>query len=216
MSKKKLPDHSLKAYSDSDPSIPVEFMGRVAKKFGFDSDFHLKDELEFAWFWYNTLSSNQESQYPIAETRELLDAFSVATWSLHNCISKFGPEERRLLGDSYQHLISREPSWPMTDEIETLARAADRALASIPKSKGGSQVKAETALARRLYDIYVRGTGQEATVSYSDIDECYPNPVVNFVCECMAVMGIPSEQRTNSAIGKKLSRIRSAKLENGS
>ena len=214
MSKRKeLPDHSIKAYSSSDPSIPPGFVERVTNQYGIASDFGLKEKLEFAWFWYNTLTST-EPHYPIAESRELLAALSSAAWLLHDCETKFGSRERRLLGTSFQHLIGREPPWSLLNESELLARAADHALASIPKSEGGSPTHAETALARHLYEIFKRGTGEDAPVSYSDLDdEHYADPVVDFVRECMAVMGI---ELTNSAVGKKLSRIRSAIRENKS
>ena len=203
--RKELPDHSNKAYADTNVTIPNEFIEHIAEKFRFDCNFDLEDELKIAWLWYNTAQSILDSRYPISETRELLSKFSASAWSLQNCLDKFGPEEHRLLEMGFYSLTNDEPQF---SQVVFLAQAADDALSSMPKSKGGSKLQAETPLTRRLYNVFTRGSTQKTTISYSDIEERYKGPVVDFACDCMKIMGVPKLKRTNLGIGKKLSRIR--------
>jgi hypothetical protein len=205
---RKLPDHSLKVRSGPDPTFPVEVAEKLAIEYGFEPDFDLAEELDWAWFWYDTYMKGIDDETTLEGTRKLLLTFQEYTSELNRCVQHFGPGERKILGEAYRHRFGNEPPWKvLDDELVRLSEGGCRALASVPKSRGGRKMHPDGFLARRLFRIYLRGTGDTTRVQYDREREEYTGRVVDFVCDCMSEIGVQDAYLNDIAMGKRIERF---------
>ena len=182
--KKSIPDNRPQAL-ESHYYHPTESdSSSIATKYGFVSDYALKEKLEFAFMIEESIRSYQQSETQPKEQRDMLKLLLNSASVIEEILTNLGTNEINHLLDSM--LLEKSISLSVFKQDLTHIRWATAAALGAMKNEKGVRSKKENVwyLVSRLADIWLEGKQESPTIGYDDISGEYVGEFYHFVCEC--------------------------------
>ena len=194
--KKALLDHRSPGWAVNYYRPTSEDADSLAEKYGFMSDFPLRDRLESAYSGEETVQYHAEHNYPLSEQKELLKALHKRCHAVEEVIGKLGHKEKKLLAEEDSNLPDLKE---FKENAHKVFMASLCALQRIKNQKSARPKKRNVwYFVWHLADVWLEGTGKEPTCSYNESKGCFVGDFYPFACECarlgaikLAVSGDP-------------------------
>lgn len=159
----------------------------LADKYGFKSDYSLREKLEDAYSTEETHRCLSEDTTGIGEQRELLKALRDRCQALEEVVTKLGLEERMRLKVACSERLNHEPIDLNHYKAVThmLYNKALGALSQISGKRGARQREENIwNFVWFLADVWQIGTEKKPTCNYDGAQERFVGDFYQFVCEC--------------------------------
>lgn len=203
-SRKKLPDHGIRAYGKTQLEFTEEKVSELRERFGF-GDGPLHQYLEDVAMWYR--ARLEQPRPTLGNQRKLLETLRDRAEALEAVLARLGWEERRRLFDrGLSPRLLNDGDDSIRPDLRALRWAAHGALRDLEGAEPPSRAnRAIRNLVYHLRRIYVHGTGRrDAYTDDASQHERFSGPFFEFVGEILSCMEV---RHTNQGLGEILREI---------